>query len=123
MKASELKSIIKESVKEVFREELKEILLESLKSRNNISENVSIPQTPLITQQEVKQKSSPQLVENIRNKYHNVLLETFNDSFQKQSPLNENSFIPNPGSSLAGGDLGDGEVGMDQIHNLLKAGG
>ncbi len=120
MKASELKQIIKESVKEIFREEIREILLESLKSRNSILENTHVVSTSTVTPQEIKQKTPPPLTENIRNKYHNVLLETFNDSFHRSSPTNESSFIPNPGASLGGGDLGDGEVGMEQISNLLK---
>ena len=77
MKTSELKQIIKESVKEVFREELREILLESLKNRNALIESSHIVTTPTpITQQEIKQKPPTQLIENVRNKYHNVLLET-----------------------------------------------
>lgn len=120
MKASELKQIIKESVKEVIHEELRDILLESLKTKNNIQENHT-PSPQIKTQSEVVVKKPTQEInENIRNKYHSVLLETFNDSFQKSNPMNESSFIPNPGASLGGGDLGDGEVGMDQISNLLK---
>jgi vacuolar-type H+-ATPase subunit E/Vma4 len=58
MKASELKTLIKEACKEAFREEMKEILLEAVKSpktivqegkkesRHVVNENQDIPKTP-----------------------------------------------------------------------------
>ena len=107
MKSSELKKLIKQSVKEAIQEELKEILLEAIKSPKaaplNESKNmdVNIP-TPSLDS---------------REKYKNILDEmsmnfTSKDvkKFAPQGSMDTTS--PN-------GKLPDGELGIDQIMNLM----
>jgi len=116
MKLTELKKVLKETVREVIQEELKDILLEAVKtpkvvtqtpvmeSFNPISSQPPIPTTPIMSSQEK------------RDAYKNILGETaagFNTN-------NVQSFKPNPGMDMANGSLPEGNVGMDQIMNLMN---
>ena len=110
MKASMLKKMIKEAVKEAIQDELKEILLEAIKAPKQMvteSKNINTP-TP-----------TPQLSSvDTRQKYMDVLGETAlsftsNDVPQRFNPQGAvDTTSPN-------GKLPDGEVGMDQIMNLM----
>jgi len=105
MKASEFKKIIKESVREVIQEELKEILLEAVRSpKQTIKESY----TPPTSQQPMVSPSD------LRSKYMGALGETAM-SFSSQDA------VPfRPPSDTVNGNLGTGEVGLDQIANLLN---
>lgn len=129
MKASEFKKLIKEAVKEVFQEELKEILLESIKSnKSNIVESYKIPTYQIPNYSEINSQPSPSLYPpstsntvkvNPREAYINILNE------MQQGPKNplEGEFqIPTgPIDTISeGSSLPQGQLGIDQIANLLK---
>ena len=110
MKAEAFKKIIKSAVKEAIQEELKEILLENFKSSNNkpIQEQItSSTQTP---------NTPPPSSEELRQKYLSILGET-SKSFTTSdiSPFN-----PHGVHDPINGNLGEGEVGLDQISKLLN---
>jgi len=109
MKPNEFKKIIKEAVREAIQEELKDILLEAVKSPKQIvRESYSPPiQTP--------QPSFTQPTMDLREKYRDVLGETAM-SFTSQDI--QPSFRPS--GDPINGNLGAGEVGMDQIMSLLN---
>ena len=117
MKANELKKMIKEAVKEAIQDELKDILLEAIKSpKQVITESqitsttlpniVSTPTTPQLSSLETKQK------------YMDVLGETALGFTSKDVP----KFNPQGAGDTTSpnGQLPAGEVGMDQIMNLMK---
>jgi len=109
MKPTEFKKIIKEAVREAIQEELKDILLEAIKSPKQIvRESFSPPaQTP--------QPSFTQPTMDLREKYRDVLGET-SISFTSQDI--KPPFTPS--GDPINGNLGAGEVGMDQIMGLLN---
>ena len=109
MKSTDFKKIIKEAVREAIQEELKDILLEAVRSPKQVVRESYTPpaQTP--------QPSFTQPTMDLRSKYMNILDETalsFNSS-QAQA------FNPR-GVDPVNGNLGEGEVGMDQIMGLLN---
>ncbi len=115
MKLTELKKVLKETVREVIQEELKDILLEAVKTPKVVTQTPVMesftpsvptpsPTTPVMSSQEK------------RDAYKNILGETaasFNTS-------NAQTFRPNPGMDMANGALPEGNVGMDQIMNLMN---
>lgn len=111
MKANELKKMIKEAVKEAIQDELKEILLEAIKSpKQVVTENKITSTTPPST--------TPQLTSDIRQTYMSVLDETAlgftSKDVQKFNPQGVGD------TTSPNGQLPAGEVGMDQIMNLMK---
>lgn len=114
MKTSELKKIIKESVKEAIHEELKDILLEAVKSPKVISQS---PSVPVPTQPQTPSPTAPQMtLEQKRDAYKNILGETA-ASFTSNDAQ---TFRPNPGMDMANGALPEGNLGMNQIMGLLN---
>jgi len=110
MKSTEFKKIIKEAVREVIQEELKDILLEAVKSpKPSIQESYS-PLTST-THPPVTQQPNP----NLRQKYMDVLGETALGFTSQDVPR----FSPQ-GTDPVNGNLGNGEVSMDQIMNLMS---
>ena len=115
MKLNELKTIIKESVKvavkEAIQEEMKDILLEAVKGGTSSSpKTISTPQV----EPTVNKKSR----EELRESYKNILGETaasFNTSNIGQ-PLQ----VTSTDTTSPNGQLPQGEVGMDQIMNLMN---
>jgi len=116
MKLTELKKVLKETVREVIQEELKDILLEAVKTPKVVTQtpvmesfNPSVPApsptTPVMSSQEK------------RDAYKNILGETA-ASFNTN---NAQTFRPNPGMDMANGALPEGNVGMDQIMNLMNS--
>ena len=116
MKLTELKKVLKETVREVIQEELKDILLEAVKTPKVVTQtpvmesfNPTVPTpsptTPVMSSQEK------------RDAYKNILGETA-ASFNTN---NAQTFRPNPGMDMANGALPDGNVGMDQIMNLMNS--
>ena len=110
MKSTDFKKIIKEAVREAIQEELKDILLEAVKSpKQVVRESYSPP----------AQSSQPAYAPppiDFRSKYAEVLGETAMSftSQDVQVPFRPQSSDP------VNGNLGMGEVGMDQIMNLLN---
>jgi hypothetical protein len=110
MKSIEFKKLIKEAVREVIQEELKEILLEAVRT----------PKTQVVRESfnpiEISSKPSPMNpMMDMKQSYMDILGETalnFNSS-QAQA------FNPR-GVDPVNGNLGEGELGMDQIMGLLN---
>jgi hypothetical protein len=109
MKTTELKKFIKEAVREAIQEELKDILLEAVKSPKQIVRESYAPpvQTP--------QPSFTQPTMDLRSKYADILGETAM-SFTSQDV--QRPFVPQ--GDPINGNLGTGELGMDQIMSLLN---
>ena len=120
MNSSEFKKIIKEAVKEAIQEELKNILLEAVRgNKQTITESYqvsddrtlsfntnSIPHQPIKSQVDTKKA------------YMDILGEMsqgpksgFEGDFKVSGPVNTMS----EGSALPGG-----QIGLDQIMNLMK---
>jgi hypothetical protein len=110
MKSTDFKKIIKEAVKEAIQEELKDILLEAIKlPKQVVKESYTPPaRTP--------EPSFNQPTMDLRAKYADVLGETAL-SFTT-SDLNK--FNPTGVTDLVNGSLPSGEIGMDQIMNLMN---
>jgi hypothetical protein len=109
MKTTDFKKLIKEAVREVIQEELKDILLEALKSPKQIvRESYSPPSSPS------QPAYAPPPID-FRSKYAEVLGETAL-SFTSQDV--QPSFRPH--GDPVNGNLGSGELGMDQIMGLLN---
>jgi hypothetical protein len=107
MKLTELRKVIREEVREAIQEELKEILLEAVKTpKATISENVSSP-TP-----QVDTQSQQMARQNIMNQ---MMASKGNPTLTTN---NVNNF--NPQGAMPGGDLPQGNVGLDQIMGLMK---
>ena len=109
MKSTDFKKIIKQAVQEAIQEELKDILLEAVRSPKQIvKESYSPPsQTP--------QPTFTQPTMDLRQKYKDVLGETAL-SFTSQDAVPFRPQVADP----VNGNLGTGEVGMDQIMSLLN---
>jgi len=109
MKTTELKKFIKEAVREAIQEELKDILLEAVKSPKQVVRESYAPpvQTP--------QPSFTQPTMDLRSKYADILGETAM-SFTSQDV--QRPFVPQ--GDPINGNLGTGELGMDQIMSLLN---
>ena len=119
MKINELKKLVKSAVKEAIQEELKEILLEAVKGTKVIQPQQMVesriptpsPQTPIMNSQP---QMSPQ---EKREAYKNILGETAASFNTNNVP----TFRPNPGMDMTNGALPEGNVGMDQIMNLMNS--
>jgi len=107
MKTSELKTLIKEAVKEAIQEELRDILLEAVKSpKPQINESYAQPHL-----EKPKQLSS----EERRNMFAGMLGEMQQGGIANSAYAGEF----NPAGAVPGGDLPAGNVGLDQIMNLM----
>jgi hypothetical protein len=103
MKTSELKQIIKESVKEAIQDELKNILLEALKSNNrNINENKEFSFT---TSNIEPRKTVTESENNSRNKYNQM--------------VNPNEYRPVNPEMAINGALPPGEISLEQIMSVM----
>jgi hypothetical protein len=107
MKSNDFKKLIKEAVREVIQEELKEIILEALKSPKQLVKESYTPPT-------TTPSYAPPPID-FRSKYAEVLGETAM-SFTSQDAIPFRPQVSDP----VNGNLGAGEVGMDQIMSLLN---
>ena len=118
MKSSEYKKVIKSAVKEAVREELKDILFEAFKSNTakpSITENHTY--TPPNNTSTFSPPQTGMTLEDKRAKYAEALGQTelnFNSNDVPQP------FRPAPGNDGVNGNLGTGNVSMDQITGLLN---
>jgi len=112
MKTDGLKRLIKQAVKEAIQEELKDILLEAVKTPKTVVRESYAPTTNPI------QPSQPTFNSNIdvRQKYMDVLGETALSFTSRDAQIPFRPQVSDP----VNGNLGTGEVGMDQIINLLN---
>ena len=108
MKTDVLKKFIKEAVREAIQEELKDILLEAVRTpKQVVRESFSPTTTPTPTY-------APPPID-FRTKYAEVLGETAL-SFNSQDAVPFRPQVSDP----VNGNLGAGEVGMDQIMSLMN---
>jgi len=115
MKTSELKKLIKDSVKEAMDDVIKDILLEAVKSnKTQIVENQSSHQIPQVN---LSSTPPPKSQIDIRNSYMDVLNET---SMKYTSKDVSQPFIPTSNVDPINGALPEGELGMDQIMSLMN---
>jgi hypothetical protein len=109
MKTDGLKKLIKEAVREAIQEELKDILLEAVRSPKQIvRESIQPVETPKPT--------FTQPTMDLRQKYKDVLGET---ALSFTSNDIQQTFKPQSSDPI-NGNLGTGELGMDQIMGLLN---
>ena len=109
MKTDGLKKLIKEAVREAIQEELKDILLEAVRTPKTIvKESIQTIDTPKPT--------FTQPTMDLRSKYADVLGETAM-SFTSQDAVPFRPQVSDP----VNGNLGAGEVGMDQIMALMSS--
>jgi hypothetical protein len=109
MKPSELKKFIKDAVREVIQEELKDILLEAVRTPKQVVRESYTPQpthTPTI----------PPITMDRRQSYMDILGETAM-SFTSQDVTR---FNPGVNVDPINGQLPAGDLGMDQIMNLIN---
>ena len=111
MKSTDFKKIIKEAVREAIQEELKDILLEAVRSPKQVVRESYTPGPPPPN----PPSYAPPSID-FRSKYAEVLGETAL-SFTSQDA--QPSFRPQS-SDPVNGNLGTGELGMDQIMGLLN---
>ena len=113
MKTDGLKKLIKEAVREVIQEELKEILLEAVKTPKTVVREsfsptpTTIPNNPTFT---------PPVMD-ARKAYMDVMNETSLSFTSRDAQIPFRPQVSDP----VNGNLGTGEVGMDQIMNLLNS--
>ena len=110
MKATELKKFIKEAVREAIQEELKDILLEAVKNPKPVIVHESYTPAPTTT------PSIPSITMDKRQAYMDILGETAL-SFTSQDV---SRFNPGINADPINGSLPEGELGMDQIMNLMS---
>ena len=109
MKTTELKKFIKDAVREAIQEELKEILLEAVRSPKQVVRESYTPPT------QTPNPTFTQPTMDLRSKYADVLGET-------AMGFTTNDIQPQfrPQGDPINGNLGTGELGMDQIMSLLN---
>jgi hypothetical protein len=110
MKTTELKKFIKDAVREAIQEELKEILLEAVRSPKQVVRESYTPPA------QTSPPSFTQPTMDLRSKYADVLGET-------AMSFTTNDLQPQfrPQGDPINGNLGTGELGMDQIMGLLNS--
>ena len=110
MKIDVLKKLIKESVREVIQEELKDILLEAVRTpKTVVRESIQTNGTP--------QPTFTPPVMDARKAYMDIMNETALSFTSRDAQVPFRPQVSDP----VNGSLGDGEVGMDQIMNLLNS--
>jgi hypothetical protein len=113
MKTDVLKKFIKEAVREAIQEELKDILLEAVRSPKQIVRESYAPTTSPI--QPTQPTFTPPTMD-LKQKYKDVLGET---ALSFTSNDVQQTFRPQS-SDPVNGNLGTGELGMEQIMGLLN---
>jgi hypothetical protein len=112
MKTDGLKKLIKEAVREAIQEELKDILLEAVRTPKQVVRESFSPTTvstppPTFTQPTM----------DARKAYADVMNETMMSFTSKDAQVPFRPQVSDP----VNGNLGAGEVGMDQIMSLLNS--
>ena len=110
MKTSQLKTLVKEAVKEAIQEELREILLEAVKSPKVVTESKDTYAQPNLS-------NPKQLTPQERKDMFSGILGEMQQGGAATTAYQGNF---NPKGTMPGGDLPSGEVGMNQIMNMIK---
>ena len=110
MKSTDFKKLIKEAVREAIQEELKDILLEAVRSPKQIVRESFTPGGP--PPPNPPSYAPPSI--DFRSKYAEVLGET------AMSFTSQDAQTFRPQGDPVSGNLGPGELGMDQIMGLLN---
>lgn len=114
MKTDGLKKLIKEAVREAIQEELKDILLEAVRTPKTpigvggygtVTETISTPK-PTFTQPTM----------DTRKAYSDIMNETMMSFTSQDAQIPFRPQVSDP----VNGNLGNGEVGMDQIMALMN---
>ena len=123
MKISQLKKIIKESVKEAIQEEMKDILIEAVRAPKQVVREIETP-TPTnpVAQTNLPEKDKLKLRENMMSVLDGMMpgadgtlsATSANVPLKVQGPMDTTS---------ANGSLPDGNVSMDQIMGLMNSKG
>ena len=123
MKISQLKKIIKESVKEAIQEEMKDILIEAVRAPKQVVREMETP-TPTnpVAQTNLPEKDKLKLRENMMSVLDGMMpgangtlsATSANVPLKVQGPIDTTS---------ANGSLPDGNVSMDQIMGLMNSKG
>lgn len=110
MKTDGLKKLIKEAVREAIQEELKDILLEAVRTPKTIvKESIQTIDTPKPT--------FTQPTMDARKAYSDIMNETMMSFTSRDAQVPFKPQVNDP----VNGNLGTGELGMDQIMNLLNS--
>lgn len=123
MKSTELKKLIKESVREAISEELKDILLEVVKSKTSTTSTTSQPIQKIKPTEEF---NPPSLTESEkRQKYQEIIsgMARGQDTLSFNSKQSQNmggEFKPSGNIDTVNGKLPEGELNMNQIMNFIK---
>ena len=123
MKISQLKKIIKESVKEAIQEEMKDILIEAVRAPKQVVREIETP-TPTnpVAQTNLPEKDKLKLRENMMSVLDGMMpgadgtlsATSANVPLKVQGPMDTTS---------ANGSLPDGNVSIDQIMGLMNSKG
>jgi hypothetical protein len=119
MKQSELKNLIKSAMKEAIQEELKDILLEAVRNNKQpIQESYQTSDDRTLFFNTNSVPHQPIKTSNVDNKkaYMNILDEMASGP---KSGL-EGEFKPTENIDPINGTLPNGQLGLDQIMNLIK---
>ena len=118
MKVTQLKEIVKDSVREVIQEELREILLEAVKSNKQPIQEYRQP-APVSTQA-VSSQPAPDRAQ-IRENYMNVLGGMRNQITGGQPMTTQGLQVNGPVDTMSpNGKLPEGEVSLDQVMGLMN---
>jgi hypothetical protein len=115
MKISQLKKIIKESVKEAIQEEMKDILIEAVRAPKQVVREMETP-TPTNPVAQIKlRENMMSVLDGMMPGADGTLSATSaNVPLKVQGPIDTTS---------ANGSLPDGNVSMDQIMGLMNSKG
>jgi hypothetical protein len=114
MDVTKFKKIIKESVREVIQEELRDILLEAVKApKNVVTENVQ----PFNNTQSNTQPSKQLTPSERRAMFGNILEDMQSGGMASTENIPFRSVGP---VDPMNGQLPEGELGLDQIMNLMN---
>ena len=123
MKISQLKKIIKESVKEAIQEEMKDILIEAVRAPKQVVREMETP-TPTnpVAQTNLPEKDKLKLRENMMSVLDGMMPGA--DGTLSATSANVPLKIQGPiDTTSANGSLPDGNVSMDQIMGLMNSKG
>lgn len=112
MKTTELKNLIKEAVREAIHEELKDILLEAVRAPKTV-----VHESLRDTYAQPHIEKPKQLTAQERKDMFSGILGEMQNGGAATSAY-AGTF--NPRGAMPGGDLPPGEVGLDQIMNLMN---
>ena len=123
MKISQLKKIIKESVKEAIQEEMKDILIEAVRAPKQVVREMETP-TPTnpVAQTNLPEKDKLKLRENMMSVLDGMMPGA--DGTLSDTSANVPLKVQGPiDTTSANGSLPDGNVSMDQIMGLMNSKG